>query len=88
MKEQIEKMNKDKIITLNFIINPLKKFLNILKILGVDKYVKKFAISKFIALMIYAQIKELESFRDISSTLNSSEKLNQILFENVRPQNF
>jgi hypothetical protein len=34
MKKQKEKMNKDKKTTLNFIINPLKKSLNILKILG------------------------------------------------------
>lgn len=58
MKGQKEKMNKDKKATLNFIINPLKKSLNILKLLGVDKYVKKFTVSKCIALMIYAQIKE------------------------------
>ncbi|SHJ99693.1 protein of unknown function, partial [Paramaledivibacter caminithermalis DSM 15212] len=56
-------MNKDKKTTLDFIINLLKKSLKILKILGIDKYVKKFTVSKCIALMIYAQIEELESLR-------------------------
>ncbi|WP_131821307.1 DUF4372 domain-containing protein, partial [Paramaledivibacter caminithermalis] len=70
MKGQKAKMNKDKKTTLDFIINLLKKSLKILKILGIDKYVKKFTVSKCIALMIYAQIEELESLRDISSTFN------------------
>ena len=35
---------------------------------GVDKYVKKFTALKFVLLMSFAQLKQLKSLRDISST--------------------
>jgi|GEM_PF-3126165 len=44
-----------------------------LKTQEVDKYVKKFTFLKFMLMMIYAQLYQLDSLRDISSTLNNNE---------------
>lgn len=92
-------MNKN--IALNFIINPLQNSLNFLRSLGIDKHIKKFTISKFVSLMIFAQIEELESLRDTSTYLNSSRDLQNALnlesisysqisrkLRNLNPSNF
>ena len=44
----------------------------------VDKYIKKFTLLKFILLMSFAQLNQLKSLRDISSTLDE-EKLSKSL---------
>ena len=75
-------MNKNH--SLNFIINSLQDSLNIFKSLGIDKYIRKFTISKFISLMIYAQITEVESIRAISLELNGNRNLqNAIHIESI-----
>ena len=75
-------MNKNH--SLNFIINSLQDSLNLFKSLGIDKYIRKFTISKFISLMIYAQITEVESIRAISLELNSNRNLqNAIHIESI-----
>ncbi|WP_139132122.1 DUF4372 domain-containing protein, partial [Fusibacter sp. 3D3] len=63
-------MNKN--TTINFIINSLQESLTILKSFGIDKYIKKLTSSRFISLMIFAQIMEFESVRALSKHLNSS----------------
>ena len=62
-------MNQNK--TLNYIIKPLDKALLILKETGIDKYIKKLTLSKFLAIMIYAQIFELSSLSSIETLLKT-----------------
>ena len=66
-------MNKNN--TLNNIIFPLKKSLGLLKKMGIDRYIKKLTFQSFLTIMIYAQIIESSSLRDLSTTLNSSSEL-------------
>jgi hypothetical protein len=68
-------MNKNN--TLNYIIFPLKKSLSLLRKLGIDKYIKKLTFRSFLTIMIYAQITESSSLRDLSTTLNSSSQLEE-----------
>lgn len=70
-------MNKNN--ALNSIILPLQNSLKLLKKNGLDKYIKKLTISKFLALMIYAQINESKSLKAISTELNNSTKLSKII---------
>lgn len=57
----------------NQVLEPIKSkhFSKFLKIVGADRYVKKFSAFKFIALMIYAQLNRLSSLREISNSLNN-----------------
>jgi IS4 transposase len=70
-------MNQNK--TLNYIIKPLDKALLILKETGIDKYIKKLTLSKFLAIMIYAQIFELSSLSSIETMLKSSSDMQKTI---------
>lgn len=70
-------MNKNN--PLHSITKPLKVTLDFLISVGIDKYIKKFTVSKFISLMIYAQLFEFESLRALSEELRSSSALQDAL---------
>lgn len=76
-------MNKNK--TLNSIILPLKKSLSLLRKFGIDKYIKKLTFESFLTIMIYAQIVESKSLRDLSTTLKGSDELEETVgIESIR----
>lgn len=58
-------------------MSPLKKPLNLVKKTGLDKYVKKLTFESFFMIMVYAQITESESLRNLSTTFNNSTELSQ-----------
>ncbi|MBZ4688507.1 MAG: transposase, family [Clostridiales bacterium] len=65
-----------------------KNFLEHLKKLGVDKYIKKLSALQLIILVVYAQLEQLSGLRDISNSLNNKNlskaiKLNSISFSQV-----
>ncbi len=65
-----------------------KKYTQLLKKLEVDKYVKKLTAFKFIMLIIFSQLEQLKSLREISNSLNNKEfsvavKLNTISYSQV-----
>ncbi|MEW6623894.1 MAG: DUF4372 domain-containing protein, partial [Bacillota bacterium] len=58
-----------KLSTFNQLFKPIfqKSFQEILKRLGVDKYVKKLFAHKLVTLMAFAQLEQLSSLREISN---------------------
>ena len=66
-------MNKNTMV--NYIISPLENLLLLIRNLGVDKYVKKLTLKKFVTLMIYAQICEQDSLRALSTSVSNSKLL-------------
>jgi len=65
-----------------------KTFSKLLQQLEVDKYVKKLTAAKFIILMVYAQLGQLKSLREISDSLYNQDlsravKLNSISFSQL-----
>lgn len=55
-----------------------KHFSCLLQKLEVDKYVKKLTVTKFIILMIFAQLEKLSCLREISNSL-SNENLSRAI---------
>jgi hypothetical protein len=64
--------------TFDQLFEAVTSFTQNLKNREVDKYIKKFTLLKFILLMSFAQLNQLKSLRDISSTLDE-EKLSESL---------
>jgi hypothetical protein len=65
-----------------------KVFYRLIQQLKVDKYVKKLTVFKFIVLMVFAQLEQLRSLREISSSLHNKDlsrmvKLNTISFSQL-----
>lgn len=64
--------------TFDQLFEAVTRYTENLKNREVDKYIKKFTLLKFILLMSFAQLNQLKSLRDISSTLDE-EKLSKSL---------
>lgn len=76
--------------TFNQLFEPIfsQKFHQLLRKLEVDKYVKKLTAIKFIILMVFAQLEQLRSLREISNNLYNREfskaiKLDSISFSQL-----
>lgn len=76
--------------TFNQLFEPIfsQKFHQLLQKLEVDKYVKKLTAIKFIILMVFAQLEQLRSLREISNNLCNREfskaiKLDSISFSQL-----
>jgi len=60
-----------------------KSFSRLLHQLEVDKYVKKLTAAKFIILMVFAQLEQLQSLREISGTLQNKSLRRAIDLESI-----
>jgi hypothetical protein len=71
--------------TLSQLLNPIfdKSILQKLNFSGVDKYVKKLTTLKFIQLMVYAQLEQLQGLRDISNALNDDKFSEKIELDSI-----
>lgn len=72
--------------TINELLKELneKSFIRILKVMDLDKYVKKLTAYKFLQLLIIAQVNEIESLTRLSKYVRDKEELHkQIDFEAI-----
>ncbi|MEW6624652.1 MAG: DUF4372 domain-containing protein [Bacillota bacterium] len=74
-----------KLSTFNQLFKPIfqKSFQEILKRLGVDKYVKKLFVHKLVTLMAFAQLEQLSSLREISNSLNTEGLRKSIMLDDI-----